>query len=173
MSQTLTINFELNGTPTTTTVPAGTVLRDLLRQLGMMSVKFGSSSGETGAAAVLIDGQLASTDVLLAAQIDGHSVTTVEALNTERELHPIQTAFTVTGAFQSGYSAGAMVLGTMALLEANPDPSEDEIRDMLSGILDRETAYVKPVEAVFKRAARRAAGRDPPIAFAPVDPCRR
>ena len=99
-------------------------------------------------------------------QADGHAVTTVESLNVEPALHPIQAAFTATGAFQSGYSAGAMILGTMALLERDPDPSEAEIRDMLSGILDRETAYVKPVEAV-KRAAAVMRG-DAAEAFGPL-----
>ncbi len=153
MSESRSITFELNGRSVTTEVTPSDNLRDVLRRLGMMSVKFGSSSGETGAAAVLLDGELASADVILAMQADGHRVTTVESLNTERELHPVQAAFTATGAFQSGYSAGAMILGTIALLEKNPDPSEAEIRDMLSGILDRETAYVKPIEAIQRAAA--------------------
>ncbi len=153
MSNSHSITFELNGTAVTTTVEASENLRELLRRLGMLSVKFGSSSGETGAATILLDGRPASADLILAAQVAGHAVTTVEALNTERDLHPIQAAFTATGAFQSGYSAGAMVLGTLALLRDNPDPTEGEIRDMLSGILDRETAYVKPVEAVKRAAA--------------------
>ncbi len=167
----LTISIELNGQTVDTTVKPNDNLRDVLRREGMFSVKFGSSSGETGAAAILFDGRLASADVILAAQADGHSITTVEALNTERELHPIQAAFAAVGAMQSGYSAGAMILGTMALLENNPDPSEVEIRDMLSGILDRETAYVKPVEAV-KRAAAMMRGAHPepfaPLILAPL-----
>ncbi len=153
MSDTLSISFELNGTTVTTDVSPSDNLRDVLRREGMFSVKFGSASGETGAGAVLFDGRLASSDVILAAQADGHSVVTVESLNTERELHPIQAAFAAVGAMQSGYSAGAMILGTLALLAENPDPTEAEIRDMLSGILDRETAYVKPVEAVKRAAA--------------------
>jgi putative selenate reductase molybdopterin-binding subunit len=146
------VAFELNGRAVNAECEPHEVLRTVLRRLGMFSVRYGSPTGETGAAAVLIDGRLCSTDTLLAAQAGGHRITTLEALNT-RELHPIQAAFIAVGAFQSGYSAGAMILGTMALLERNPDPSEDEIRDMLSGILDRETAYVKPVEAVKRAAA--------------------
>ncbi|MFQ5555738.1 MAG: molybdopterin cofactor-binding domain-containing protein, partial [Acidimicrobiia bacterium] len=119
----------------------------------MMSVRYGSDTGETGAAAVLVDGRLVSADVMLAAQAGGRAVTTIEALNTSPELHPIQAAFAATGAMQSGYSTPAMVLGAMALIDANPDPTEDEVRDMLSGILDRETAYVKPVAAVLRAAA--------------------
>ncbi len=156
----MNVSLELNGSTVSTEIAPADNLRDVLRRLGMFSVKYGSPDGTTGAAAVLYDGRLASADVILAASAHGHRITTVEALNTERGLHPIQLAFTAVGAFQSGYSAGAMILGTLALLEANPDPSEAEIRDMLSGILDRETAYVKPVEAV-KRAAAMLRDADP------------
>jgi putative selenate reductase molybdopterin-binding subunit len=166
MSTPQSVTIELNGKVVTTTSRPSENLRDLLRRLGMLSVKFGSSSGETGAAAVLFDGRLASADLILAAQADGHAVTTVEALNTERELHPIQAAFTATGALQSGYSAGAMILGTLALLEQNADPTETQIRDMLSGILDRETAYVKPVEAITRAAAVMRGEKTEP--FAPL-----
>ena len=147
------ISIELNGTATDLDVEPHTSLLRALRHAGMFSVRYGSDSGETGAAAVLLDGRLVSSDVVLAAQADGHTVTTVEALDTAPELHPIQAAFAAVGAMQSGYSAPAMILGTMALLDENPDPSEAEIRDMLSGILDRETGYVKPVEAVGRAAA--------------------
>jgi len=160
------ISFDLNGRAHTTTCTAHESLREVLRRAGMFSVRFGSDSGETGAGAVLLDGELVSSDVVLAAQADGHRVMTVEALNTGPDLHPIQAAFVAVGAFQSGYSAGAMVLGTLALLERSPDPTEAEIRDMLSGILDRETAYVKPVEAV-RRAASMLRG-DTPDPFAPL-----
>ena len=148
-----TISIELNGELTLVDAQPHESLFRVLRRLGMFSVKYGSGTGETGAAAVLLDGVLVSSEVVLALYADGHCVTTVESLNTESGLHPIQAAFTTTGALQSGYSAGAMILGTMALLKANPDPSEEQIRDMLSGILDRETGYVKPVEAVLRAAA--------------------
>ncbi len=147
------ITIELNGEPTTVDVQPHESLFTVLRRLGMFSVKYGSATGETGAAAVLLDGALASSDTVLALQADGHCVTTVESLNTGPGLHPIQAAFAVTGALQSGYSAGAMILGTLALLERDPDPSEADIRDMLSGVLDRESGYVKPVEAIRRAAA--------------------
>ena len=84
----------------------------------------------------------------------GRSVLTLEGLEGPNgELHPIQQAFTVTGALQSGYSAGAQMLVTKALLDRNPNPSEAEIRDALGGVLDRETAYVKVVEAVRRASA--------------------
>lgn len=151
---TLAITITLDGTPRTLTVePHHTLLR-ALRNEGIWSVRYGSDTGETGAAAILLDGRLVSADVILAAQADGHAITTVETLNQlGAELHPIQKAFMVTGALQSGYSAGPMMLGTLALCARNSNPSEYEIRDMLSGILDRETAHVKVVEAVQRSAA--------------------
>ncbi len=147
------VRFELNGSEVTAMAAPHHSLREVLRSLGMFSVRYGSPSGETGAAAVLYDGRLASADVILAASAHGHRITTVEALNQSPDLNPVQAAFVAVGAFQSGYSAGAMILGTIALLEESPDPTDDEIRDMLSGILDRETAYIKPVEAVRRAAA--------------------
>ncbi len=163
----ITIAIELNGDAVDVEVAPHESLAVVLRRLGMFSVKYGSDTGETGAAAVLLDGRLVSSDVMRAAQADGHVITTVEALDTERGLHdPIQVAFAATGALQSGYSAGAMVLGAHALLARDPDPSEEAIRDMLSGILDRETGYVKPVEAIKRAAAALRRQAVPP--FEPI-----
>jgi putative selenate reductase molybdopterin-binding subunit len=179
------ITMVLNGVPRTLTCEPGDTLLRLLRREGCVSVRYGSDTGETGAAAVLLDGRLVSADVLLAAQADGHEVTTLESLDVATGvLDPIQEAFVDTGALQSGYSAGAMVLAAKALLGRNPDPTEAEIRDALSGILDRETAYVKVVEAVRRAGARLRgekldpmrpllveplAGRDLPASTAPIE----
>ena len=160
----MSVSFELNGVPVTIECGPGEVLRTILRRLGCFSVKFGSDSGETGAGAVLLDGQLVSSDVILAAAAGGHRVETLEGFSEKREvLDPIQAAFVAVGAFQSGYSAGAMILATKALLDRDPNPSEDSIRDALSGVLDRETAYVKVVEAVQRAAALRRGERLPPF----------
>ena len=148
----MNITLTLNGLHTTLECEPFDTLMVVLRRQGLVSVRYGSDTGETGASAVLIDGQLINTDCMLAAQADGHDVVTIESFN-EPELHPIQAAFAATGAMQSGYSTPASILGTWALLQDNPSPSEDEIRDMLSGILDRETAYTKPVEAILRAAA--------------------
>jgi putative selenate reductase molybdopterin-binding subunit len=157
MSGSMTSSVKLNGRAVRMMHEPWESLRVVLRREGCFSVKFGSETGETGAGAVLLDGKLVSSDVMLAVQADGHEITTLESMNLA-ELHPIQSAFLVTGAMQSGYSVGAMILGTIALLRRNPNPSEVEIRDMLGGILDRETAYIKPVEAV-QRAAALLSGR--------------
>ncbi len=148
----MNIDVTLNGTATTLECEPFDSLMVVLRRHGLVSVRYGSDTGETGASAVLIDGRLVNTDCMLAAQADGHEIVTVEHFN-KPELHPIQAAFVATGAMQSGYSTPATILGTWALLQDNQDPSEDEVRDMLSGILDRETAYTKPVEAVLRAAA--------------------
>ncbi|HET6967863.1 MAG TPA: molybdopterin cofactor-binding domain-containing protein [Ornithinibacter sp.] len=166
------VDLVLNGVPQRVTCEPGVSLLTALRRLGCFSVRYGSETGETGAAAVLVDGRLVAADVLLAAQAGGHEVTTVESLDVATgELHPIQAAFVESGALQSGYSAGAMVLATRSLLERVPDPSEGEIRDAFSGILDRETGYVKVVDAVLRAAAvLRGETPDPmaPVVVAPI-----
>ncbi len=146
---TVTIN---NETKTFLCEPHETLMR-VLRREGYYSVRYGSDTGETGAAAALIDGRLVNTEVLLAAQADGHTIETIEGMATGLNLHPIQQAFIRTGAIQSGYATPAMVLAAKALLAENPNPTEADARDALSGILDRETGYVKPVQAVLEAAA--------------------
>jgi len=155
------IHFTLNGIPRHLACGPSDSLLTVLRREGCFSVRYGSSTGETGAADILLDGQLVPADVLLAAQADGHDVTTAESLNVATgELHPIQEALVDTGALQSGYSAGALTLAIADLLVRTDDPVDDEIRDALSGVLDRETGYVKVVEAV-RRAAATLRGEKP------------
>lgn len=166
----LPIAFTLNGAARSFVVQPHQTLLSLLRDAEITSVRFGSDTGETGASAVLMDGRLVNTDCMLAAQADGHDIMTVEALNGV-ELHPIQAAFVAVGAMQSGYSAPAMILGTWALLQHDTHPTESDVRDMLSGILDRETAYIKPVEAVLRAAAlMRDESTEPfgPLVLAPM-----
>jgi putative selenate reductase molybdopterin-binding subunit len=147
------IKITINGEAKTFSCLPGETLFSLLRREGYHSVRFGSKTGETGASAVLVDGILVSTVIMLAAQADGHSLETIEGLSQGIQLHPIQAAFIRTGAIQSGYATPATILAAKALLEANPNPTEAEVRDALSGILDRETGYVKPVQAVLEAAS--------------------
>ena len=164
----VTINGEAKALPCT---PADTLFR-VLRREGYFSVRFGSDTGETGAAAILLDGNLVNSDVLLAAQAHGHVIETVEGLSSGVKLHPIQEAFVRNGAIQSGYSTPAMILAAKALLARNPYPTEVEVRDALSGILDRETGYVKPVQAILDAAAVMR-GEEPadnsPLVLTPID----
>ena len=165
----MTIQLTINGTPRTLTCEPHESLRVVLRRAGFYSVRYGSDTGETGAAAVLVDGRLVSADVMLAAQADGHAIETVEGLTVPGEMHPIQQAFIDTGAIQSGYSTPAMVLAAKALLAKTANPTEAEIRDALSGILDRETGYLRPVHAVLRAAATMRGEAPDPIGVAHLD----
>ena len=149
----MNITIVINGDERQLVCAPHETLMSVLRREGFYSVRFGSDTGETGAAAVLMDGRLVSSDVLLAAQADGHQIETVEGMAPPMSLHPIQEAFIATGAIQSGYSTPATILAAKELLELHPDPSETQIRDALSGILDRETGYLRPVLAVRRAAA--------------------
>ena len=156
----MTITLTINGTQRSLECQPHESLRSVLRRAGYHSVRFGAETGETGAAAVLLDGRLVSAETMLAAQADGHSVETIEGLSVPGQLHPIQKAFIDTGAIQSGYSTPATILAAKALIDANPSPTELEVRDALTGILDRETGYLRPVHAVL-RAAALIRGDDP------------
>lgn len=147
------ISLNINGGIESANARLTDSLMSVLRRAGYYSVRYGSDSGETGAAAVLLDGRLVSSEIILVGQAIGHRIETVEGLAPVGELHPIQKAFIETGAIQSGYSTPAMILAAKALLDANLDPTEAEVRDALSGILCRETGYVKPIEAVLRAAA--------------------
>ena len=156
------ISFTLNDTSQTWDIPVNETLLDALRRHGVFGVKQGCETGECGACTVLLDDVPVTSCTMLAAQADGHRVTTVEALGEHPEqgwkhtegLHPLQQAFIETGAIQCGYCTPAQLLAAEALLKENPNPSEAEVREALSGVLCRCTGYVKPVEAVLRAAAR-------------------
>lgn len=147
------IQVTINGQRKTFACQPHEALMRVLRREGYFSVRYGSDTGETGAAAILIDGALMTADVMLAAAADGHRIETVEGMSSGIELHPIQDAFMRIGAIQSGYSTPAMILAAKSLIQKNPNPTEADVRDVLSGILCRETGYVKPVLAVLEAAA--------------------
>lgn len=148
------ISLNINGCSHTLAVSHTDKLIHALRQAGCFSVRFGSDDGQTGAAAVLVDGKLVNSDMLLVGQVLGKQIETVEGLTHQiGELHPIQKAFIETGAIQSGYATPAMILAAKALLDHTLHPTEADVRSALSGILCRETGYAKPVEAVLRAAA--------------------
>jgi putative selenate reductase molybdopterin-binding subunit len=149
MHITLTINNEIKSLDVQ---PHERLLR-VLRRLGYYSVKFGDEHGLTGADAVLLDGQLVNSQTILAVQADGHHIITLEGIGTSRNLHPLQEAFIECGAIQSGYNTPAQILAAYALLQRNPNPTEEEVRAAIAGVLDRETGYVKPVQAILRAAA--------------------
>lgn len=128
---------------------------DLLREdLQLTGTKEGCGAGECGACTVLIDGEARLSCLMLAAQLDGRTVTTIEGLGRDDMLHPVQKAFVEHGAVQCGFCSPGMVLATVDLLEQHPAPNRQQIRQGLSGNLCRCTGYVKVVDAV-EAAARR------------------
>ena len=153
-SSALTVSFEVNGRAHETRVATNTTLLSALRDLGYTDVKNGCEIGECGACAVLLNGRVVNSCMVLAAQADGATILTNAGLGTMKDPHPIQEAFADAGAVQCGYCTPGMVISTKALLDRNPDPSEQEIRDALSGNLCRCTGYGQIVSAVQLAAER-------------------
>jgi len=152
------ITVRVNGVPSEVDCWEGESLLFALREkLGFPGSKNACEQGECGSCSVLLDGVLVCACLVLAAQADGHDVTTIEGLGTEEELHPVQAAFVETGAVQCGFCTPGLVVAAADLLERVPDPSDDEIREALSGNLCRCTGYVKIFDAV-RLAASRGAG---------------
>jgi len=147
------LELGINGVIKSLEVAPNESLMTVLRQEGYYSVKHGCETGECGACTVLVDGVPRPSCVMLAAQAGGCTLTTVESLGSARKLHPLQEAFVDTGAIQCGFCTPGMVLSAHALLKSNPHPTENEVRDALSGNLCRCTGYVKPVQAVMRAAA--------------------
>ncbi len=147
------ITLRVNGLAQRVTVPVRKTLLDFLREdLGLKSVHVGCEHGVCGACSILLDNELVRSCNLFAVQVDGHEVTTVEGLGTMDNLHPIQQAFWDNHALQCGYCTPGMIMATYYLLKNNPNPSEGEIRDALSGNLCRCTGYMQIVDAVKKTA---------------------
>ncbi|HWQ23034.1 MAG TPA: (2Fe-2S)-binding protein [Gaiellaceae bacterium] len=149
------IELTVNGERREADVWAGESLLTALRdRLGLPGSKNACEQGECGSCSVLLDGRLVCSCLVLAAQAHAHEVVTVEGLAAGGELHPVQEAFVETGAVQCGFCTPGFVVAAVDLLRRVPDPSEDEIREALSGNLCRCTGYQKILEAV-----RLAAGR--------------
>ena len=149
--------FTVNGDRQDLEVPPTTRLIDVLREhLGMTGTKEGCSEGECGACTVILDGKAVNSCLVLAPQVRGRQVVTVEGLAGDGQLTALQAKFIEHGAIQCGYCTPGMLLSAKALLIANPDPTEAEIRMALAGNLCRCTGYSAIVEAV-QDAAREAA----------------
>ncbi|HVN55915.1 MAG TPA: molybdopterin cofactor-binding domain-containing protein [Anaerolineaceae bacterium] len=158
----MNIRLAINGSVYDWEVTPGERLLDTLRVHGFIGAKDGGcENGECGACAILLDGRPVNSCLLLSAQAEGHRIETIEALGQHPEqgwrktegLHPLQKAFVESGAIQCGYCTPAQILAAKALLDRDPNPSEEQVRQALSGVLCRCTGYLKPVQAVLRAAA--------------------
>jgi carbon-monoxide dehydrogenase small subunit len=143
------ISLHVNGLPVEADCWEGESLLYALRErLGFPGSKNACEQGECGSCSVLLDHVLVCSCLVLAAQADGHAVTTVEGLANGEALHPVQAAFVEAGAVQCGFCTPGLVVAAADLLERAPEPSDDEIREALSGNLCRCTGYEKIFAAV-------------------------
>ncbi|MBI9086718.1 MAG: (2Fe-2S)-binding protein [Desulfobacterales bacterium] len=130
-------------------VETNETLTDLLRyRLGLTGTKKGCELGDCGACTVILDGKPVNSCLVLAVQADGSRITTIEGLEDEKGLHPLQQSFVDKGAIQCGFCSPGMILSAKALLDRRPDPDDGEIRRAISGNLCRCTGYQKIIEAV-------------------------
>ena len=150
------IHFTLNGDHVAVTAPPALPAAKLLREdFDLTGTKTGCGEGECGACTILVDGEAVNSCLLPAARLDGAEVVTIEGLERpDGSLHPIQEAFVQAGGVQCGFCTPGMILSAEALLAANEDPTDEEIRDALVGNLCRCTGYVQIVDAVKAAAAR-------------------
>ncbi len=143
------LTMRLNGEEVTIEVKPDALLVDVLRdELELTGTKEACGEGECGACTVLLDGEPVTSCIVPARKAQGREVLTVEGLASGGELHPLQKAFIECGAVQCGYCTPGMLMSAKALLDGNPHPSEEEIKEAISGNLCRCTGYVKIVEAI-------------------------
>ena len=152
------VAFELNGKKVECETLPNRTLLDLLRvDLGVISVKKGCEEGECGACTVLLDGLPVTSCLVLAAQVDGRSITTVDGLVDDPAMEALRKAFMEDGAIQCGFCTPGMLISAYSLLMENPKPTEEEVKKAIEGNLCRCTGYVKIIEAILDAAERIAA----------------
>jgi carbon-monoxide dehydrogenase small subunit len=147
---TQTLTMTLNGEEVTVEVKPSAMLVEVLRdQLELTGTKVACGEGECGACTVLLDGKPVNSCLVPALKAQGREVMTIEGLAPLGDLHPLQKAFVEHGAVQCGYCTPGMLMSAKALLDHNPNPTEDEVRLSISGNLCRCTGYAKIVEAIL------------------------
>lgn len=150
------ITVTINGEPCRFSVNASTLLLDLLRdEVGLTGAKRGCNRGECGSCTVLVDGRPVRSCLFPAVLADGRQVVTIEGLEeSDGALHPLQEAFIQKGAIQCGFCTPGMILTAKGLLDENPNPTEEEIREAISGNICRCTGYVKIIDAIRSVAGK-------------------
>ncbi len=144
-----TIHLKVNGKNYDLSVPAQRLLVDCLRyDLGLTGTKESCSVGVCGACTVLLNGKIVASCISLAVAADGAEITTIEGLADDRRLHPVQQSFIDHGGFQCGICTPGQIMAAKSLLDENPDPTEDEIKDWMMGNLCRCTGYYKILESI-------------------------
>ena len=156
------IRFTINGQRRAAEVEPRLLLSHLIRRgLGLTGTHMGCDTTNCGACTVLVDGRPAKSCTMLAVQVDGREVSTVEGLASASELHPLQEGFKEEHGLQCGFCTPGMMMAAKALLAENPDPTEEEVRWALSGNLCRCTGYQQVLDAVHLAAARPATSTQP------------
>jgi aerobic-type carbon monoxide dehydrogenase small subunit (CoxS/CutS family) len=148
------ITLHINGRTHYAALAPNVTLLNALRDLGYVDVKCGCERGDCGACAVFLNGVAINSCMVLACQADGAAILTSAGLGTAEHPHPIQAAYADAGAIQCGYCTPGLVIATKALLDRSPHPSEDEIREAISGNLCRCTGYTQIIQAIQLAAER-------------------
>ena len=149
--QEMEITLTVNKKKYTLKVPVNITLLDVIRErLHLTGTKEGCGKGECGACTILFNGRNVNSCLILAPQADGAEITTIEGIGSLEHLHPLQKAFVEEGAIQCGFCTPGMIMSSLYLLKENPHPTEEEIREGLSGNLCRCTGYAKIIKAVEK-----------------------
>jgi carbon-monoxide dehydrogenase small subunit len=143
------ITFTLNGQKQTVEIQPSETLAHMLREkLGLTGTKIGCEEGECGACTVIVNGKTVTSCIYPAMKVDGAQVETIEGLSSTGKLHPIQEAFIEHFAAQCGYCTPGFIMSTKALLDKNPHPSDEEIREAIAGNLCRCTGYYQIIDAI-------------------------
>ncbi|MBI4180167.1 (2Fe-2S)-binding protein [bacterium] len=142
------LNVAINGEAKEFDIHPKDMLLDVLRDDGYTGVKRGCSTGDCGACAIILDGKAVNSCILFAAQAEGGKITTVEGIGNPKVPSPVQREMTDAGGIQCGFCVPGIVVSATALIDENPEPTEDEIREALDGNLCRCTGYVKQIEAI-------------------------
>jgi carbon-monoxide dehydrogenase small subunit len=155
------ININVNGEKYQSTVPSNRTLLDYVRRnLGLTGSKESCGTGDCGSCSMIVNGEVVKSCLVLAAECEGQDITTIEGLAEDGVLHPIQDAFVKHWGTQCGYCTPGFVMTSKALLDRNPEPSDDEIKHETAGNLCRCTGYVKIIDAVKEAAISLKEKRD-------------